>query len=394
MYSNCRIDRKQITRLSLISRYVFREVLATSLVVIGVLFVILMSNQFAELLAEAAADKLPREAMVAIFSLTSLRYLELVVPIGLFLGIMLALARLNRDSERTAMAACGIGSGPLLVPVVVLAAVLALGVGWLALVKTPDAIGQIDRIRADASASLGLGVLEPGRFNTADSGGTVIYGREVVGDELRDVFLQRERGDRVAVILAERAQRVHDTRSGQQALVFHNGRRYEGVPGQREFMVMEFAEHGIPLTVEDDDSDATGSALTRPTVALLSSTDPADRAEWQWRFSAPLSMIVLALLAVPLSRSSPRDGRYARVGVGLLIYVCYANALSVARVWVERDQVPAWLGMWWVHVLVAALAAGLILRESGWLRRATSVASAGTLAPVVHGPSQSQERRP
>jgi lipopolysaccharide export system permease protein len=76
-------------------------------------------------------------------------------------------------------------------------------------------------------------------------------------------------------------------------------------------------------------------------------------------------ILILALLAVPLGKSSPREGRYARVGVGLLIYFIYANTLSIARVWVERETVPAWLGIWWVHVAVTVFAGVLLLRQSG-----------------------------
>jgi lipopolysaccharide export system permease protein len=354
--------------VSLISRYVFREVLVTFTIVLAVLFVILMSNQFAELLAEAAGDKLPRGAVFAIFGLTSMRYMALIAPVALFLGVMLALARLNRDSERAALAACGVGVGPLLAPVGTLALVLGALVAWLALVQTPEAMRQIERIRVEARTTLGLGVLEPGKFTVADSGGTVIYGREVVGDEIRDVFLQREREDRIVVILAESAQRVFDPRSSEQALLFRNGRRYEGVPGARDFLIVEFAEHGIPVS-EDAERESVEPPLMKSTGALMASRDPADRAELQWRVSAPLSLLVLALLAVPLSRSSPRDGRYARVGVGLLIYVVYANALSVARVWVEREQIPHWVGMWWVHLALGALAFVLISREAGWFVR-------------------------
>ena len=93
--------------MSLISRYIFRETFAAWLTVMVVLFVILMSNQFAEILDDAAVGRLPRDAVFAILSLTSLRYLMVLTPIGLFLGVMLALARLNRDSEMAALAACG-----------------------------------------------------------------------------------------------------------------------------------------------------------------------------------------------------------------------------------------------------------------------------------------------
>jgi lipopolysaccharide export system permease protein len=102
---------------------------------------------------------------------------------------------------------------------------------------------------------------------------------------------------------------------------------------------------------------------------LLGSTARADRAELQWRLSTPLALIVLALLAVPLSRSSPREGRYARIGMGLLIYVIYQSTWSIARVSVERGTVPEWLGMWWVHALLGLVAITLLLKQSGALTR-------------------------
>ncbi|NIW24077.1 MAG: LptF/LptG family permease, partial [Gammaproteobacteria bacterium] len=95
--------------MNLVARYVLRETFGAWLVVTLVLFVILMTNQFAEILDDAAADQLPRDAVFGVLGLTSLRYITMLTPIGLFLGIMLALARLNRDSEMAALAACGIG---------------------------------------------------------------------------------------------------------------------------------------------------------------------------------------------------------------------------------------------------------------------------------------------
>jgi lipopolysaccharide export system permease protein len=351
--------------VSLISRYVLRETVGAWSVVLAVLLLILMSNQFAELLGEAAADRLPRDALLAIFSLTSLSYLMLIAPISLFLGIMLALARLSRDSEMAALGACGVGPTSLLKPIFALAVVLAAGVGWLALVQTPHAAAQIEQLRAQAREVVGLGVIEPERFISPDAGDTVLYAGAVVGGEIRDVFLQRQQNERVVVILADRVQQVYDRASGRQTFVFRDGRRYEGVPGGNEFLIVEFAEHGIPVADRPEEA-VEESPMMRPTVALLGSDDPADRAELQWRVSAPLSLMILAVLAVPLSRSSPREGRYGRLGVGLLIYVIYANAMTISRVWVEREQLPAWLGMWWEHIALAVLALWLLGREAGW----------------------------
>jgi lipopolysaccharide export system permease protein len=351
--------------LSLITRYIFRETFGAWLIVVAVLFLILMTNQFAEILGDAAANRLPREAVFAIFGLTALRYLAVLTPIALFLGVMLALARLNRDCEMAALSACGVGPGRLLVPVTVLTALLAAGLSWLALLTTPEASRRIEEIKFAAEQELEFDALEAGRFTTPDSGDTVLYPRDVVGDELLDVFLQRQQGDRVVAILAERGRRVVDAATGALSFVLYNGRRYEGVPGDSEFLVVEFAEHGIPIRTEER-KEFIEVVEAKSTLALLRSPLPADRAELQWRVSMPLSLFVLAFLAVPLSRSSPREGRYGRLGIGLLIYITYANLMSIARIWVERGLIAEWLGMWWVHVVFAAAALLMLGRASGW----------------------------
>jgi lipopolysaccharide export system permease protein len=361
--------------VSLISRYILRETFSAWLIVVAVLFLIFMTNQFAEILGDAAADRLPRDAVFAIFALTSMNYATVLTPIALFLGVMLALARLNRDCEMAALSACGVGPGRLLVPVLTLTVVLVAASAWLALYLAPAASSRIEEIKFRAEQDVQLGTLEAGKFISPDSGRTVLYAREVVGDELRDVFLQHQQGDRVVAILAERGERVVDPATGDISFVLYAGRRYEGVPGDNDFAVLEFDEHGIPIR-PDDEEEFVAIAASKPTAELLASALPQDRAELQGRISLPISVLVLALLAVPLSRSSPREGRYGRLGIGLLCYLIYTPMIEIARVQVEREVVPAWVGVWWVHAAALAVAIVLLLRQSGALVRSRMVAGA------------------
>ncbi len=358
--------------MNLVGRYIFREAFGSWLLVMLVLFLIFMTNQLADILGDAASNQLPRDAVLAIFSLTALRYLTLLMPITLFLGITLALARLNRDGEMAALSACGVGMTRLLIPIGAFTVLLAAALAWLALVLTPAASARIEEIRFRAEQNVELSAIEPGKFMSPDSGDTVLYAREVVGDELRGVFLQMQQGERVIVVLAERGRRVLDPATSEQSFVLYDGRRYEGVPGEREFLRFEFDEGVLPIRPEEED-EFVEVVAAKPTAELFGSAALADRAELHWRLSLPLSLFVLSLLAVPLSRTSPREGRYARLGMALFIYLIYTNLLSIARVWVERGIVGDDVGMWWVHALVALLALWMLAREGGWLVRAPVV---------------------
>ena len=134
------------------------------------------------------------------------------------------------------------------------------------------------------------------------------------------------------------------------------------MPGQDDFRLLRFARNDLRLP--DNGNDEPGEAIRRaaPTAELWRSEEPLQRAELHWRLAPPLSALVLALLAVPLSRSNPRQPRYAGLIVAILAYVVYANLLALGRAWLAQEQLAFAAGLWWVYLPTLALAAGLILR--------------------------------
>ncbi len=349
---------------AILNRYIFRETALTWLAVTGVLLLILLTDQFARVLDDAAGAQLPRDSILAVMGLSSIQYLTILIPVGIFVAIMLSFARMYRDSEMAALMACGIGNVSLYRPIFLLALLLAAVVGWLALEAAPSAQRKVQVIADEARQSADLAMLEAGRFISFGSEQAILYAESVNEDgTLANVFVQRRRGDKVVVIVAARAGQRNDPALGRKVLIFEDGERYEGVPGSREFQVMKFAEHGIPFELRES---RPGEVRTEAQTLneLLDSMDPAAVAEVQWRLSVPLTLLVLTLIAVPLSRAPPRQGRYNNLIAGILLYVIYANLLGAAKVWLEQDKIPAWVGLWWVHLLFIAFGVFLLMRQN------------------------------
>ena len=349
--------------LRILDRYIFREIATTWLAVTLVLLMILLTNQFARVLGEVAKGKLPKGAAMDVIGLSAVQYLTVLVPIGLFLSIMLALGRLYRDSEMPAMMACRVGPSGVYRPLVWLTLPLVLGVAWLAIDLGPRALQTVERIGAEARREADLASIEPGRFTVFGPSRAVVYGERVTADGfMENVFLQRfvedDSGEAniVEVVVAERGEQVESDDPDIRFLVLHNGRRYEGVPGTPQFRVVEFVEHGIPYRLPSLEPPEPEPREMRVS-ALIRSVDPLHRAELQWRIGVPLSTVILAIFAVPLSRSQPRSGRYGRLAIGLLVFIIYFNLLSAAKAWIEKGEIDPALGLWWVHgvVLLAAL---------------------------------------
>ena len=339
--------------------------------VTAVLLAILVSYQLARILGVAAERGFPHDIVFALIGLTTLENLMVLVPIATLLAVMLALGRLYHESEMAAVRACGLGPERLYLAVYSLALPLAIALGWLAFVIGPAARDGAEALRGRGMRDAEFGMLEPGTFRTYADGKAVFYAESLGADgRLINIFMQRLADDRVEIATAAWAEQrvMHGGRT--QMVVLHDGERIEGVPGRPDFRRIRFVEHGIPVVVPEAGSGRLVPERRR-SMDLIRSSELTDVAELQRRISMPLMVLVLALIAVPLSALRPREGRYARVAIGILLYFVYSNLVSAAQVWIEKGRVPPVLGTWWVHVLFAALGLWLLHRQSpasGWIR--------------------------
>lgn len=340
----------------ILERYILREIILNWLGVTGVLSVILVINEVAQVFSRAADNQYPRSMVLELIGLGALHNLDILVPIGLLLGVVLALGRLYHDSEVTAALACGAGPGRIYVPVTLLALIVMAMLVWLSLVVAPRAMAHVLDLRRIAFEAGRLAPVAPGRFHTYGGGATVVYAQNANKDgTLTNVFVEHNRGNRVEVALAARAQHAIAPDGRSLIITLYDGERFEGEPGGTEFRIMRFAEHTIPVELPPP-ARTTVDVDSTPTVALLHSHSREQQAELQWRLALPVMAMVLTLLAVPLSRLNPRQGRYARVWLAVLLYLVYSNLVTLGRSWIERGTLPASYGLWWTHAVIIAAA--------------------------------------
>lgn len=357
-------------RQRILQRYLFHEAAGSWLAVTAVLMAIMLSTRFARFLGAAAKGEIPPDLLWKVVVLSSFQYLTILTPISLLLGAMLALGRMYRDSEVAAMHACGVGLAQLYKPFLRLGLWLALLTGILSLYLSPLAGRTVDYMTKKAAQELKFGVLEPGRFRSLPDDAGVFYVESVSGDgrEIEQVFVLLRGMESQSVITAPRGVQRGDAASGARSLVLLDGYRVDGVPGQLDYRITRFAEHGVTIAAPEF-VYRSGKQALKGSFELMASSDPRDIAELQWRLSAPLSVLLLVLLAVPLSRTDARSGRYGRIAIGIVVYIIYFNLLGVAQAWLESGALPPWIGLWWVHLIVALVALRWFIQRSGGLDR-------------------------
>ncbi len=360
--------------LVIIFRYLAREVILTMSAVSGAILIIIMSGRFVKFLAQAAAGEISADVLFAIIGFRIPNFLELVLPLGFFIGVLLAYGRLYTDSEMTVLFACGMSRTRLVIYTLVPALLVALIVGSFSLYWAPLGFQKVEEILEDQSKLTELDTLIPGRFlSQGDS--RVVYTEKLTSDRLQmqNVFIsaadKKSADGDVRVVVAESGRQEINKRQGSRYLVLSNGYQYKGLPGKADYQILQFTHYGQLIESPAERELAIVERDALPTDVLWNSNELQDIAALQWRISITILVPILALLAIPLSQTNPRSGRYNKLIPALLLYVIYLVLLNGARDSVEEGKISPLIGLWWVHGIYLGLAALLLGYDS--FKRAT-----------------------
>ena len=355
-------------KISIISRYLIRETLVSFLAVVAILLVVIVGGSFVRLLAQVADGVFPATVLLPMLGLSTISSLSILMSISLFLAVLVTLGRLYADSEITALRAGGLGGGQLLKPFLMLGLFIAMIQAVFALWLEPWADQQYQHLKAQASRTADLAGITPGRFVTLAEANQVVYAETLATDEgkvLKNIYLFNNEGSESQVIAASEARQVADPESGNKYLQLSKGDWFVNERGTLASRVIHYDVLGLFLPGFEE-VKAKVRPKTLPTWVLATSDKLRWNAEFQWRLASPVMVVVLVILAVPLSYTSPRKGRFSSLAVAVVGCILYFNLLALARGWMASGTTPAWLGLWWVHIAPLAVAAALMWRQGSF----------------------------
>lgn len=341
--------------LSIIDRYLLREFFLNLLAVTSVLWLIFVATRFARYLAQAAVGNLPSDVIFILLGYNSLGALSILLPMGTFLAVMLALGRMNADNELTVMSSCGIPHNQLLRNVGLFSGVIAVIVASLSLIIVPTVLSDRYELEQRAKMSADTSGLIAGSFKDSRSGDWTFYSQSV-SDEgiMQDIFIEIHKAERPLVFRSKTGRFQIDTETNDKYLILEEGYRYEGEAGELDFTVVQYQSHSL-LVEKGEEKQVTERHKALPSTLLWQRGELRDLAELQWRTSAAIMTLLLSMLAISLANVGPRKGRYAGIFPAILVYIIYSNLLGVTRAWVSKGVMAPWLGAIWVHILMLCI---------------------------------------
>jgi len=337
----------------IIFRYILAETFKAQFAVFAVLMTIFTSQTLMRVLDDAMEGKLPTDLVANMLMLTMPSLAGLILPLSLFIGIFLAHGQMYADSEMTVLKACGVSEWYVTRVTLVLAVIIAIMTALLSLWWTPSSFEQREVLRQEIKANVGISSLVPGQFQQSSNKKAVIFVHDNEQDERLDkVFVAQltadEKNNNDFYVLYAKSGYTESFNQGAERLILSEGTAYQGKINSQDYTVTDFVDYKM-IIKEQTIEEQRLKLMAVPTIDLITQNDRASIAEWQWRISLPLSVIIVALIAVPLARVKPRQGKYAKLVPAFAIYLCYFLLLMAGRSALEDGKIPASLGLWWIH---------------------------------------------
>ena len=352
--------------MTIFDKMVAQDLLKTFLAGLSVLVVIIVSRLFIRVLDQAISGQISNETLLSILGLKTIVTIAELFPAALFLAVLMVLGRMYRDHEMAAVSSAGGGSGVIYRAVFLLVFPISLLSVGMSLFAAPWAEANILKLAIHDEETSETRGIAAGKFSEYSQGDLVFYVETIGADKkMHEVFVQSLEHDKkdVSVITAQ-AARIQDSTDGRY-IVFEQGERIKGQPGNLDYAIEQFAEYAVRLETKIPDRNFVHIHAV-PTYSLWQQNSITYIAELQHRFSIPMGALLLSFIAVPLAQISPRGGVYGNMVVGFLIYFSYGNLTRLSQGWVTNGAIPTWLGGAGVDVLLFLIGSLLLVRLYSW----------------------------
>ncbi|MBI4191246.1 MAG: LPS export ABC transporter permease LptF [Betaproteobacteria bacterium] len=340
-----------------------RECASTAMATFVVLLGITIATQLVRFLGLAAGGSITFTGVFALLAFASFNYLPVLLSLTLFIAVLMTLTRSYRDSEMIVWLGSGVSLTGWIRPVLSFAVPVVILIALLSLLLSPWAITRSEEFRSYMDNRDDASQVTPGVFRESKQSERVFFVENVNEGEnmVANVFVSSTQHQKIGVMVAKRGF-LQTSEYGDRFLVLLNGRRYEGLPGMTEYKISEFERYAMRIEAREAKASAP-SAKSLSTLDLLRNPNPIYLGELAWRIGLPLSALVLALLAIPLSFVNPRAGRSLNLVMAILVYMIYNNFLSIAQAWVAQQRISLPVGLWSVHAVMLVLLLLLFFRR-------------------------------
>ena len=363
----------------IIGRYILKEIIVTLLLIVSILLLIQMSNQFIVYLNSAASGGITLTAIFKMMLLQLPLYLSYLLPLALFLAVLLVFGQFYVNQEISVLFSCGYSQFQLSKLVMLIAIPAAVITGLINFELQPLIQRYQLEMKNQAYNAFSVDKLFAKRFQDIPQMGWVLYADKNLDDGLGNVFLVRHYPENKdypngfwELVRADRLHQRAENPLSNEFVHLEKGISYRGQPGEKNFRVVHFDQSAIELSTPPSkvlNERNKVEVLSLQKLWRIYGENRANQIEFNWRLSIPVCALILALWVVPLSHLNPRQGRYAKVFYASLICLFYLNAMFISRGLAFSNTLSPIVAIWWIHIFMLLILIGYLGHRRGGLSK-------------------------
>jgi lipopolysaccharide export system permease protein len=344
---------------TIISRYLLKNIIVFLVSIFFIIGLIVFGNQVVMTVQESVEHGIPLKQLMPIVGFNMIRDIPIILSLSLFLAIIISISQLYKNSEAVVMNSFGLGDKGyiyLIQPIVLFSFVLVF---ILTIYAVPWAKQQKSYAEDETVNASEFSFITEGKFESFKNGEIVFYASEsssidAAGEQnMEEIFIYVSSKESPVIVLASEAIKYTDSTSQSIYLRLKDGVRYEGLPGDLNVNMLDFDQYDLEIVSgEVQKSLSNFSEIEeKTTIELLNEGGLLANAEVQWRFSQPLSILILSVIGVLLGKTSPRTGKGINLLIGVVIFMIYNNGLLVAKTSIENGELNPLIGLWSIHTM-------------------------------------------
>lgn len=346
---------------TLISKYLIRNLIIFFSGITFIIALIVFGNQFVLTVQESVQHGIPIQELMPLVGLNMLRDIPIILTLSLFLSIIISISQLYKNSEAVVMNSIGIGDKSFISsiqPIIVFSFIIVF---ILSIFAVPWAKQQKNIAEDKTLNASEFSFITEGKFETFKNGDIVFYASESENidaaneQNMEEIFIYAIDNENPIIVLASKATKYVDNISKSIYLRLKDGVRYQGLPGSNNINILDFELYDLEIVSGDIQKTISdfSEIEEKSTFELIKEGGPLANAEVQWRFSQPISILILSILGVYLGKSSPRTGKGINILIGLVFFMLYNNGLLIAKTSIENNELNPFIGLWSIHILLA-----------------------------------------
>ena len=346
---------------TLISKYLIRNLIIFFSGITFIIALIVFGNQFVLTVQESVQHGIPIQELMPLVGLNMLRDIPIILTLSLFLSIIISISQLYKNSEAVVMNSIGIGDKSFISsiqPIIVFSFIIVF---ILSIFAVPWAKQQKNIAEDKTLNASEFSFITEGKFETFKNGDIVFYASESDNidsaneQNMEEIFIYAIDNENPIIVLASKATKYEDNISKSIYLRLKDGVRYQGLPGSNNINILDFELYDLEIVSGDIQKTISdfSEIEEKSTFELIKEGGPLANAEVQWRFSQPISILILSILGVYLGKSSPRTGKGINILIGLVFFMLYNNGLLIAKTSIENNELNPFIGLWSIHILLA-----------------------------------------